>query len=224
MADDRNNTPAYVSYTTFKNAVRALAPDGEPPERIDKSLLKGMAGSTGAQFLGALRFLDLMDAQGKPTPRLVQLCQATSDIDWKPVMASVLTAKYEKQLAALKTGTPATFRESFGSDMGASIVIPASRFLFSAAKDVTFPISKHITEISGPRPAKKNNEKKPGAEAESKGGTTSIHPPAAPVAESFKDRLLAKFPEFNPEWDDAKQTAWFSAFEKFMAMTGEGGG
>jgi hypothetical protein len=30
--------------------------------------------------------------------------------------------------------------------------------------------------------------------------------------------VLDKFPEFDPEWDEARQKAWFSAFERFMAL------
>ena len=77
MADTVDRpTPAYVSYSTFKNKVRALAPNGKLPSRIDRSALDGMSGAGQSQFLGALRFLGLIDENGVPSGRLTKLAKA----------------------------------------------------------------------------------------------------------------------------------------------------
>jgi hypothetical protein len=219
MADDRKVSPAYVSFQTFKTTVRAMAHDGEPPARVDSTVLPNMSGSTRAQFMGALRFLGLIDAQDKPSGYMRALCGG-DDNEWKAALAEVLTEKYPEQLGALKSGTAGTFKESFG-EIPASLVVPSARFLLSAARDSGLPVSKHITEIAGPKPNRSkppttvDKGGKPQSEVESKmtGGAG---------APAILDKLLGKFPEFDPAWEESTQTAWFATFEKLMAMTGKG--
>jgi hypothetical protein len=38
-------------------------------------------------------------------------------------------------------------------------------------------------------------------------------------AGSPEDRLIAKFPDFDPAWPADVQQSWFEAFEKIMALT-----
>jgi hypothetical protein len=51
--------------------------------------------------------------------------------------------------------------------------------------------------------------------------TSNCQPPVAPPAathpKSFQEMLLAKFPDFDPTWNDETKTKWFSNFETFMA-------
>lgn len=224
MPDDRKQSPAYLSYRTLKSTIRSIAHEGRPPPRIDSSVLSKMSGSARTQFLGALRFLSLISEDDRPTDRLVSLC-AANDSEWKSVMGSILKEKYPSQLAALKDGTPATFKESFVG-VSASLVTPACRFLWSAAKDAGLPISGHIKEISNaPRTSKKAGSKLATESGDGSGGDDDApREDESKVPASIQDRLLEKFPAFDPGWDDVRQAAWFSAYEKLVALSTKGGG
>ena len=58
--------PPYVSYRTFYNFLERL--QQHMPSRIDRSYWGDLlSGSTGTQLMAALRFLNLIDINGKPT-------------------------------------------------------------------------------------------------------------------------------------------------------------
>ena len=40
--------------------------------------------------------------------------------------------------------------------------------------------------------------------------------PTSARGETLQDKLLAKFPEFDPAWDAEMQKKWFDTFEQFM--------
>src|SRR5688500_6352279 len=109
-------TPAYVSYATFKNTVRGLAQHGHIPDRIDHSVLSSMSGSARAQFLGAMRFLGLINKEGDPSESLRKLAVA-SEPDWKQQLRELVKCAYTDQIKLFATGTPQQLRESFG-DIG----------------------------------------------------------------------------------------------------------
>lgn len=151
---EKSLPPAYVAYATWKNTIRGIAPSGaEMPSHIDRSMLPKLSFSIQAQFLASLRFFDLIDADGRPSKELEKLARA-SDAEWKVLVKKMLEAKYPKELAALKSGTPIKFRQSFG-DFGGSVITYASRFLFFAAQDVGLPVSHQIKGIAAEKKPKK---------------------------------------------------------------------
>lgn len=220
MAEEKKAlSPAYVSYATLKNTLARLG-EHELPPVIDNSLLGSMGGSTQAQFLGALRFLDLIDDKFRPSSLLKRLAAADENT-WKALMVDLLAAKYPKQLAALKDGTPNSFKDSFESD--ASIVTPAARFLLMAAKDAGLPVSPHIVKV-GISSGRTSSKRKAGNNG-SGGGAATITPPTHPnPATSFRDKLLEKFPPFDPEWGEEQQKAWFTAYERLLSLDQQGQG
>lgn len=42
------------------------------------------------------------------------------------------------------------------------------------------------------------------------------HPPLSAVGNPVVMALVAKFPDFQPSWPEATQTAWFNAFTRLM--------
>src|SRR4030066_2088490 len=70
--------PPYVSYRTFYNFIERL--QQRVPSRIDRSYWGDMlSGSTGIQLMAALRFLGLIDVNGKPTEQLKPLVMARGE-------------------------------------------------------------------------------------------------------------------------------------------------
>ncbi len=71
----RKHLPPYVSYRTFRNFIDQL--QQRLPARIDRSYWGDvLSGSNGTQLMAALRFLGLIDANGKPLERLRTLVAA----------------------------------------------------------------------------------------------------------------------------------------------------
>jgi hypothetical protein len=146
MAEDqKKRTPAYVPYKTFRNSIQGL---DHVPDAIDYSLYKAMNGSTRQFLFGALKFFDLIDGKGAPSNRFRELA-AADDAAWKKIMGDLIRAHYsEQQLAALKSGTIATLKNSFGTEIGPSIVSPACRFLISAATEAGIEVSPTVAKGS----------------------------------------------------------------------------
>jgi len=68
----RKHLPPYVSYRTFHNFIERL--QQRMPSRIDRSYWGDiLSGSTGTQLMAALKFLGLIDTNGKPAERLSAL-------------------------------------------------------------------------------------------------------------------------------------------------------
>lgn len=221
----RGNTPPYVSYPSFKTLLADLKEHGIP-SRIDRSVLSRFSGIVGTQLLTALRFLKLIDEQSHPMPHLGDLVAALGTQDWNPKMIAVLQEAYAP-LFGLDLGNATAshfdevFRKSFpGSD---SVLRKSVAFFLGAAKDGGIIISdrvmlgRKLRSASGTTTPRVRKSK---AAAQSNGngsseenGDKDDHPGGA-----WEDRLIAKFPPFNPEWDASVQAKWFESFEKLMAL------
>ena len=76
--EGRKHSPPYVSYKTFESFMTKL--QQQLPTRIDRSYWGEMfSGSTGTQLMSAMRFLNLIDVNARPTPRLKLLTSATPE-------------------------------------------------------------------------------------------------------------------------------------------------
>ena len=223
-ASSRGNTPPYVSYPSFKTLISELH-EHDVPSRIDRSVLKRFSGIVGTQLLTALRFLRLIDDKSHPTARLNDLVTAYGTPEWGPKMIGVLQDEYGP-LFGLDLGNATashfdeTFRKSFpGSD---SVLQKSTAFFLGAAKDGGIIISDRVLNGRKPRgisPGTSGRPRKTRAEKPAKlakpkeNGEEENDPPG-----SWEDRLIAKFPPFNPEWDATVQAKWFESFEKLMAL------
>ena len=225
MPEEPNNgtgqTPPYVAYKTFKNAVRGLQHEGRLPDRIDSSALMALSGSTRKMFLLSLRWLNLIDKDGIPSPLMGKLA-AANEAEWKSLIGEAVKSHYATQVPILKSGTPKQLRESF-ADVPASCVVPAMRFLIHAAEDAGLPVSHVIDKnrggsVSGASSGKgKRRRREEGADMDDT-INPAVDPPAPSKADSFKMALLDKFPAFNPEWGEEQQKNWFSAYQRLLDL------
>jgi hypothetical protein len=157
-------TPPYLAYTTFKNTLRSLGKSGAVPDRIDGSLFTSISGSARLQFLGALKYLNLIDGEKSPLPPLKSLALA-SDVEWPQSLAALLTKHYPAQIKLLATGTPQQVKESFGNDHP-SIITPAVRFLVAAAKDAGVPVADHHKGQKGRTPGSSPRKRRRASDAD----------------------------------------------------------
>lgn len=215
---EKKSIPPYLSYKTFRNFTESLKVG--IPSRIDKSLMITMSGVVQSQVLAALKFLDLIDASGTPTDKLVRLVNLEGN-EKKKVLRDVLHSSYkfifsngfdlaattskhlEEQFA--KTGTTGdTTRKCFV-------------FFIGMAKDAGINLSPHIQQKKrGPRGSGKTPKPKKQNPKNEIDDSPKNPPTNSTSAMSWNQMLLSKFPSFDPAWPAEVQGKWFDSFEKLM--------
>ena len=84
----------YVPFPTFKSFLGKLAKNGGVPSNINKSVMNGIAGGTQSHLTIALKFLNLIDESGTPSPELEQLVSAHGTSDWAQVLKPIIVESY----------------------------------------------------------------------------------------------------------------------------------
>ena len=144
MADEEKKGAAvYVGWTTFKNALDQLAQ--ALPNRIDRTCFPGQAGGVQSQLLAALKFLDLIDDDGKPTRSLQSLADADSENARKEQFKKILETQYSKLFALdLTKTTPGELAETMGASYNVTgdTRAKAIRFFIAAVSWLNIPMSK----------------------------------------------------------------------------------
>ena len=229
----QTRTPPYVSFSTFKTCVADLKEHGIP-NKIDRSVLTRFSGITGTQLMTALKFLNLMDHSGRPTPHLTELVHAHGTSDWPQKLHAVLQPPYAPIFAInLETATPNEFSQTFAKAFpGAeSVIRRCVAFFLPAAADAGVQISKRILTGRKPRnpngsPRKRSTAKlspDPAAGAAQENNNLKGKDQLTATNDEFKAQLLAKFPTFDPQWPNDIKTEWFKGFQQFMGLTQKDG-
>lgn len=224
MSENGNTpTPAYLSYTTFKNTTRSLLHNGSIPRRIDQTVLPTMGGSSRKMFLGGLKFFGLIDDDGLPSKQLSELA-AASDSEWKDYLQVMLQEKYPGLINGLDNTSPKLLREQFietFTNIGPSLVEPSIRFLVSAARDADVSVSPLLTTRKPRSPGAPRKHRTSRIPKQNVIEDEAKVPSHASDEQSFRMALMDKFPSFDPSWGEAQQQAWFEAYGKLLAMTSE---
>ena len=146
-------TAPYTSYRTFKTFIEDLREHGVP-SRIDRSVLTRFSGAVGGQLMHALRFLGLIDDEGRTTQRLRELVIAHGGAQWPETLSHTLHPAYAPMFAIdLETATPshfsATFRKAFPA--AEAVVQKCVTFFLYAAADAGLKVSARILKGRKPR-------------------------------------------------------------------------
>ncbi len=223
MVNDRNKkrSPPYVSYRSFLTLLEEL--QRGLPARIDRSYWGDkFSGSTGTQLMSALRFLNLVDANGVPTGQLKELVSARgtgkADILKKisqESFAFLMSNSFESEKA-----TYAQLEEVFNDiyQVDRDVARKCIKFFTEIANDAGIPLSPFITKKSKNSRQTTVTEKIP-----KKIGTRTnqniIVPQCTeliPHPLTWKELLLTKFPSFDPTWPTDVQIKWFEAFDELL--------
>jgi hypothetical protein len=148
-----SGTPPYTSYRTFKTFIEDLHEHGVP-SRIDRSVLTRFSGIVGTQLTHALRFLGLIEDDGRPTPRLKELVNAHATGRWAETLLERLRQEYAPMFAIdLETATPSHFNEAFRKAFPAAdaVVQKCVTFFLYAANDAGLKISGRVLKGRKPR-------------------------------------------------------------------------
>ena len=218
-----SGAPPYTSYRTFKTFIEDLHEQGVP-SRIDRSVLTRFSGVVGSQLMHALRFLGLIEDDGRPTHRLKELIKAHGAGHWPQKFLELLRQEYAPMFAIdLETATPSHFNEAFRKAFPAAdaVVQKCVTFFLYAANDAGLKISGRV--LKGRKPRSLTPRRKPAKPA-------FVPPPvrdseaAPPQPQAITPGDDGKTPSeillmhLDPkEMDDEQQTAVWTLLKYFKA-------
>lgn len=212
-------SPPYVAYRTLKNFLRSLTQ--MIPSRIDKSAMASLSGGAQAQLLHAMKYLNLITAEGAPTEKLPPLVKSEG-ADHQKQLRELITAAYPFLKGGsldLNKATHQQLEEEFKKLAGGDTVRKCIGFFVPAAKDAGIALSPFIKEPGKRSPSngrvKKARPKAAKSDATTVDRTADVQNPI-PDRLSWHQLLLSKFPSFDPAWPDDVKTNWFKSFNELM--------
>jgi hypothetical protein len=218
----RKGTPPYISPTTFRHLLEQLQKN--PTDRIDRSYLDELhSGSTSAQIMSALRYLNLVDSINKPTHHLKLLVGCPEEEKPKR-LRDIAGVAYgfvlNNGVIDTQTATYQQLEEMFFDHSGVDgdVRRKCIKFFTSMAQDAGIPLSPHITKKM--RMARSSGSSRAATKKTSSRSsrTLEIPQPAVKIPEHTEllEKLLDKFPDFDPGWTDEQKMKWLEGFSLFM--------
>jgi hypothetical protein len=214
----RKHLPPYVSYRTFRNFIDRL--QQRLPSRIDRSYWGDiLSGSTGTQLMAALRFLGLIDANGKPTEQLKPLVAARGE-PRAQILRNITSQAYSFVLKSnldIESATYAQLEEVFHTafQLTDDVSRKCVKFFTALSGDAGLAISPFITKRTRATTGTKTPAKK-GAGRTKRNGLIPQLVDEIPNNNSWHSKLLDKFPSFDPSWNDDIKMKWFAAFDELL--------
>jgi hypothetical protein len=223
MDNDKNRKtlPPYVSYRTFRNFIDGLQMG--MPARIDRSYWgERYSGSTGTQLMTALRFLELVDSSGTPTLRLRQLVSAKGT-QRNEILKQVVHSAFDfvsDRTIDPQVATYAQLEEAFYSayQVTGDVARKCIKFFISLESDAGVTLSPYIMRKS--KTIRTNGSRKATKKNANTGTNRNAAPP--PVTDNnishstWQEKVLEKFPTFDPAWPDEVKLKWFEAFNTLL--------
>lgn len=217
--------PPYVPYRTFQTFLEFLFDEGIP-ERVDKTVWGlRFSGSSGTQLMTALRVLELIDSKARPSEDLEQLVHAEGD-DRRALLRRILerfyTPVFELDLSRASKGQFHEAFRSFGTKEG--VLTKCEAFFIRAAQAAGIELSRRI--LTGRHGA--NRARTSPASARARASVSQVATPEKKItpmqpetvipAQAAKlelaDRILAKYPDFDPAWDPSVQAKWLDGMTR----------
>jgi hypothetical protein len=145
MADEKQTTSAvYVSWGTFKNAIDTL--EQGIPNLIDRSAFSGLSWAVQSQLISAMKFLGLIEDNGKPTQHLIELAVQDEE-KRKAKLRFILKERYQ---ALFALGLDKATTNQLIDELANSYSVTgdtrdkALRFFVSAAQYSGVPMSRFV--------------------------------------------------------------------------------
>ncbi len=217
-------TPPYTSYRTFKTFIEDLHEHGVP-SRIDRSVLTRFSGVVGTQLIHALKFLVLIEGDGRPSSRLKALVNAHATGRWPETLLETLKHEYAPMFAIdLETATPSHFNEAFRKAFPAAdaVVQKCVTFFLYAANDAGVTISGRVLKGRKPRSLTPRRKVAKPAFASSPvmeefdAAPSPPQAPLPPVEGKKPSEILLTHLDLN-EMDDEQQAAVWTLLKYFKA-------
>lgn len=144
-SDNKKVIPPYLSHKTFNSFIEGLRTG--IPARIDRSVMPSLSGTAQAHLLHALRYLNLIDSEGRPTENLNKLAVA-QDAEKQRLLREILTSAYPfvcNGSIDLERCTGKQIDEAFATTGASSETLRKSlAFFMATAKQAGMQLSPHI--------------------------------------------------------------------------------
>jgi hypothetical protein len=140
VATDRPLGAPYVSWGTLENLWERLDKDGLPP-KIDRSILGGSEGYK-TQMLAGLKWLGLIDPDGKVTPRMEQFIDEPARR--QELVAQLFREKYAKQIELGENNASQRDLELSFQPLTGNTARKAVSFYLKGAKFADLPLSSYF--------------------------------------------------------------------------------
>lgn len=198
----------YLPFQTLTSFIDKLHSTTVPPI-IDTSLLPSMSGSVRSQLMSALRFLGLIDADGRVTEALRNVVKAYKTDTWKDAIRQTIADSYTDIIGdvALDSGTSSQLSDAFRKrgNVDGQMLEKAVRFYLAGLRESETTFSPHFitkkprgTAAAGSNKKKTNLKKK--GESNANNGVDTQNENEFELPESDK---YAKFRIPIPEKSDA---------------------
>ena len=227
--EEKSPSPPYLSWMTISNYFRSLYQ--AIPTIIDTSGMYRMSGSNRNLVLNALKYLTLIDKDGKPKDELKQLVEYSTEPEhrdkYQQILKQVLQTSYPMFFNGfnLSTAYPNSFSEKFkNAGLSGETVRKAEKFFLDAAKDAGLTISPHIlgARKRGPKRSSstsakpkepKSTKKKEAGEEQSQ---SILHTsPDLGIYSKWYETLKPAFdklpPYDKPNWTKEERDKWITA-------------
>lgn len=207
-------TPPYMSFRIMSNFIDWMREVGVPT-LIDRSFWgQRLSGSSGTYLVSALRFLDLLDPEDRPTNALEEI--VADKEKGKALLRERLLAAYRPALQGL-TLERASFGElqtSFEKEFGlkADTLRKAVTFFVHGAEHAQIPLSKFITDkartVRTSEPRKPPRRAKQARTAEDADDAADVPAPNGSPSQSVKSPAEMLLDLLDPEsMDENEQMA-----------------
>ena len=177
--------PPYLSHKTFNNFIEGLGKG--VPARIDRSVMASLSGTAQAHLLHALRYLNLIDAEGVPTERLNQLASA-QEAEKQRILREILTSAYPFVFNSgidLQRCTSKQIEEAFAKTGASSETLRKTlSFFLATAKQAGLSLSPHIKRARRPRGTGARARRAATGAAGGAEGSAEAAPPSESVQQS----------------------------------------
>lgn len=215
MTISPNQIPPYVSHRTFTTFLESL--NEGIPDRVDRSVFDAsFSGTSRKQITSALKSLDLIDDELRPTARLATLVQSRGE-ERKTAWLELLQESYAPVfMLDLQTATTNQLREELRKIVRTeSMLIKCESFFKHAAVDAGIRLSPHIMRRKqGPRRKRAESRvPKPDMESAHVATDAPVALPPMPVATppSPASGVWQLFPQFDPNWSEQERQNWLAA-------------
>jgi hypothetical protein len=212
--------PPYFAFKTLTNAVSKMEEHG-PPNRIDRSFLTGMSGAGQTQFIAGLRALKLIDEDGRPQRRLIEM---VDNPEQRPrIMGEIVRDAYPEAVELGKgNATTAELVEVFNEyGVQGDTARKAIAFYLQAAKYAgDIPLSPHFktpTVRSGGGPSRKRGRPR----KEEVAGVGHATPPANGIPTGLHPALaglLGDLPKRGQTWTQREHDQFKAAFDALLPI------
>ncbi len=139
--------PPYVSFKSFITFINGLRENGVPSQ-IDRSIMLKQSGAQQSAMIAALRYLNMIDQNSKPTQLMMQLV-AKDEAESKSILKKILEDGYsflfKDDQFNLEKATGQLLADKFRQqNISGSTITKAIVFFLASAKEAGIQYSSHI--------------------------------------------------------------------------------